>query len=189
MNYIKGKYRSSIFSNANGYTIGLFKVKETNDEELKDYVNKTITFTGYFSDLNIEDTFILYGELIYHDRYGYQYKVTNYEKVIPVGKEAVIEFLSSSLIQGSGEKTAIKIVESLGEDAVNKIKENYDNLLLVPGMTEKRAKKIYDSIMSYSNIDEVIIKLKEKGFSLQESLKLLKSYNMDIIATVNNNPY
>ena len=189
MNYIKGKYRSSIFSNANGYTIGLFKVKETNDEELKDYVNKTITFTGYFSDLNIEDTFILYGELIYHDRYGYQYKVTNYEKVIPVGKEAVIEFLSSSLIQGSGEKTAIKIVESLGEDAVNKIKENYDNLLLVPGMTEKRAKKIYDSIMSYSNTDEVIIKLKEKGFSLQESLKLLKSYNMDIIDIVNNNPY
>ena len=44
--YIKGQFRKSIFQNTNGYNIGLFKVKETNSDDLNDYVGKTITFTN-----------------------------------------------------------------------------------------------------------------------------------------------
>jgi len=39
--YIKGNYRRSIFSSEKGYVIGIFKVRETNDERLKDYVNRS----------------------------------------------------------------------------------------------------------------------------------------------------
>ena len=45
--YIKGQYRKSIFTSDSGYIIGIFKVSETNDEELDIYINRTITFTGY----------------------------------------------------------------------------------------------------------------------------------------------
>ena len=47
--YIKGQFTRSIFSSDNGYVIGLLKVRETNDDEMQDYINKTITFTGYFA--------------------------------------------------------------------------------------------------------------------------------------------
>ena len=36
--YIKGKYRKSIFTGDNGYTVGIFKVLETNIDELVDYI-------------------------------------------------------------------------------------------------------------------------------------------------------
>ena len=51
MSYIKGNYRASIYNSDKGYIIGLFKIKETNDNELENYINKTITFTGYFDSL------------------------------------------------------------------------------------------------------------------------------------------
>lgn len=46
MNYIKGKYKNSIYTSESGYTVGLFRVKESDVEE--DVQNKTITFTGFF---------------------------------------------------------------------------------------------------------------------------------------------
>ena len=55
-NYIKGNYRKSIFSSPKGYVIGLFKVKDTNDERLVDYVNKMITFTTDTNKVNIWKT-------------------------------------------------------------------------------------------------------------------------------------
>ena len=55
--YIKGYYSKSIFQNSTGYNIGIFKVSDTNDESLADYIGRTITFTGYFHELNnIDDT-------------------------------------------------------------------------------------------------------------------------------------
>lgn len=173
MNYIKGKIRSYIFESESGFKVGLFRVKETNDAEVMDFLNKTLTFTGIFAETNTEDTYIFYGEFIYNDKYGYQYKVNSYEREEPKGFEATVEFLSSSLIKGCGEKTAFKIVETLGEDALSKIKENYQNLLLVPGINESKAKKIYDSIVKYQSTDEIILKLKTLGFTIKEALNIL----------------
>ena len=52
MKYIRGKFKQMIFESDNGYKVGLFRIKETNQEEMEEYVNKTITFTGYFAELN-----------------------------------------------------------------------------------------------------------------------------------------
>ena len=57
MSYIKGNYRRSIYQNSQGYNIGLFKVMDTDDEKLADYIAHTITFTGYFHELNDMDTY------------------------------------------------------------------------------------------------------------------------------------
>ncbi len=189
MNYIKGNFRSVIYEGNNGYKVGLFKVKETNDDELQDFLNKVITFTGFFTDLNKEDKYIFYGSLNNHERYGIQYAVKNYEKVVPEGKEAIIEFLASPLIKNCGEKTASNIVNVLGEEAISKIKEGYQNLLLVPGITESRALKIYHSIMKYASVDDMMIKLKEYGFSTPEVTNIISIYNDKSLNIIDENIY
>ena len=156
MYYIKGKFKQSIFKGDTGYNVGLFKISETNDPEMEDFIKKTITFTGYFAELNVDDNYILYGSLIYHDRYGYQYSVASYEKIMPTGRDAIIEFLTSSLIKGCGEKTAEKIVNILGDNAIEKIKENINNLDLIPKLSEQKKKSIYNSILKYYESNEII---------------------------------
>ena len=49
MEYIRGKFKQMIFESDNGYKVGLFRIKETNQDEMADFVNKIITFTGYFA--------------------------------------------------------------------------------------------------------------------------------------------
>ena len=56
LNYIKGNYRSSIYENS-PFVIGLFKVVETNMEDMEDFVGKTITFKGNFDTLNQNDMY------------------------------------------------------------------------------------------------------------------------------------
>ena len=162
MEYIKGKIRNIIYQNTdNGYTVAVFRIKETNDSLMQDYLNKSVTITGVFLDINSEDTYILKGEYLKHERFGFQYNVKSYEREEPTTESGVIEFLASPLIKGCGEKTAIKIVETLGVDAVKLIKENKDNLLLVSGMSEAKAEKIYNSIIAHQSADDILIKLKK----------------------------
>lgn len=189
MNYIKGKIKHLIFESTSGYKVGLIRVKETNDPEMEDFINKTVTFTGYFADLTMDDVYVLEGSLVYTEKYGYQYKVENYHYQEVEGKDAVIEFLASPLVKGCGEKTACDIVETLGEDALKKIKESYTNLLFVPKMTEKKALKIYDSIMKYRQTDEMIVELKNLGFTINEALSIINKYGDETISIVKSNPY
>ena len=38
--YIKGSVREIFYKTDKGYTVGVFKVRETNDDELKSYLNR-----------------------------------------------------------------------------------------------------------------------------------------------------
>ena len=176
MEQIVGKIKSTIFQSDTGFFVGTFRVKDTENEELKDLINKTITITGLLLEPNEEEIFELSGTYQKHERYGYQFQFQSYDKKIPEGKDALIDFLASPLIKGCGAKTARQIVETLGENALELIKENQANLLLVPGMTSKKASNIYLSVLAHSRIDDMLVTLRAKGFTMQEATKLVKLY-------------
>ena len=101
MSEIKGKLSKIIFhNNQNGYTVGLLKVKES---DIDDLVNKTVTFTGSLPDLNEIDTYLFYGKLVTHEKYGEQFQVESYERCMPEEKDSIVEFLTSGLFKGIGE--------------------------------------------------------------------------------------
>ncbi len=187
MSYIKGKYKQSIFESETGYKVGLFRVQETNDKELG--TNKTITFTGYFGMLNKDDTYVFNGNVIYHDRYGMQFQVDTYEKVVPEGKEAIIDFLTSSFVKGCGEVLARKIYKVFGDESLTKIKENRENLFLVSGMTDKKADSIYKSVVKYFEADKEIVKLKEMGFTVKETMELMNNFGKRVLELIDKNIY
>lgn len=188
MEFVRGKFKQMIYEGDNGYKVGLFRVKETT-EELADLLNKTITFTGYFPELNGEDYYILNGKYIDNARYGKQFQVSSYEKQEPQGKDAVISFLSSPLIKGCGEKTAENIVNTLGDNAIKLIKEDVNVLLQVPGISEKKALRIYESINKYQSTDDIIIALQKLGFTINEGLTILNKYGEDSLNIVKENLY
>ena len=191
MEYIKGKFKKIIFesSSGNGYKVGLIRVKEASDNLKEELVNKTITFTGYFYDLKIDENYILNGEYIDSGKYGYQFKASNYEHAKVEGKDAVVEFLTSKLVKGCGEKTALEIVNILGDKALEKIKEDKNILLQIPKMTEKKMDSIYNSIIKYQDSDETIVYLTKLGFSMKDAMTLLNSYGLSIKAVLEENVY
>ena len=174
--YIKGTFKKIIFKSDQNYIIGLFKVSDTNTADLEEYIGSTITFTGYFHELTIDEKYMFYGELVDNPKYGLQYKVNEYERVKPEGKDAIIDFLSSDLFPGVGEKSAKQIVNTLGDDTLNLIMEDYSNLLLVPNMKEAKAKNIHDILSKYNESYDTIIYLTSIGFSMKDSMLIYNNY-------------
>ena len=185
--YIKGNYKRSIYTSDNGFVIGIFKIKETNEENLKEFINKTITFTGQFVELNVDDTYFFYGEMVDHQKYGLQFKVNEYERVKPSDKDGIIEFLSSDLFNGIGEKIATQIVETLGENALDKILEEKSNLYLVPKLSSKKIDIIYNTLTKYEESHKTIVYLTELGFNMKDSLNVYNFYKSNTIIQIESN--
>ena len=143
---------------------------------MKEKVNKSITVTGVFTDVNIDRNMTLYGNYVHNEKFGMQYAVDSYEIEMPTTKDAIIEFLASSFIDGCGEKTAKKIVNRFGEKTLEKIKENRDNLLEIEGMTTIRAAKIYNSLQNYNKSSEAILKFQNLGFTIEECSKIYNKF-------------
>lgn len=188
-NYIKGILQKIIFDNGNGYVIATIKIKETNDDELNDYINKSMTFTGYFDTLNENSSYILYGNIINHPKYGIQYQVDSYEQVKPDDKDGVKEFLCSDLFSGIGEKLASSIVDILGDDALNRIIEDKNCLTLVPKLSIKKANQIYDTLIKYEESHKTIVYLTELGFTMHDALTIYNLYKNNTLREIEHNIY
>ncbi len=181
--YIKGHYQRSIYQNSNGYHIGLFKVRETNSPELTPFLDKTITFTGYFHELNDMDTYLFFGQMVEHPKYGLQFSVTSYERCKPEEKDAIVEFLTSGLFKGIGEKKAKAIVDVLGKDTLQIILENPDNLILIPGITKTNIDTLHNKLKEYESSYETVLYLSNLGFSTKDSM-LIYNYYKDRVKEV-----
>ena len=188
-NYIKGHFSKTIYQSNAGYHVGVFKVIDTDSESLADYVGRSITFTGYFHELNQIDTYIFYGKLVRHEKYGEQFQVDSYERCRPEEKDSIIEFLTSGLFKGIGEKKAKSIVDVLGKDTLKIILENPDNLILIPGISKANIDILHNTLKEYEASYEVILFLTEKGFSAKDAMIIYNTYKKRTYDIISDNPY
>lgn len=186
--YIKGNLKKIIFSGDNGYTVGLFKIKD-GSEEFQELTNSIITFTGYFHELNENDTYILYGNFSLHNKYGEQFVVSSYERVKPEEKDSIVEFLSSGLFKGIGEKKALKIVEVLGNKTLEIILNNPDNLLLIPTITKRQVDILHNTLVEYESSYNTILRLSSLGFNTKDSMLIYNKYKQKTDDIIDNNLY
>ena len=187
--YIKGEYKREIFSSNTGYLVGLFKVKETNNQDWEKYLNTTITFTGYFHELNNIDNYIFYGSFVEHEKYGMQFQTESYERSKPEEKDSIVEFLTSGLFKGIGEKKAKKIVDVLGKDTLKIILEQPNNLILIPGITEKNKIELHNKLQEYEASYEIIIKLGNLGFTTREAMIIYNFYKEKSLQKIDEDFY
>lgn len=188
-NFIKGNYKRTIFRTDKGYVVGLFKVKETNDNIMADFIGKTITFTGFFDQLNENELYAFYGEVVEHPKYGIQYQVKEYERLKPADKDGIIEFLSSDLFPGIGVKMATKIVEKLGENTLDLIIQDPKCLLIVKGLNSQKRQLIYETLINYEDSHKTIVYLTELGFSMRDSLAIYNKYRTNTIMQLESDIY
>lgn len=187
--YIQGKYTKCIFKNNTGYNIGVFRVSDSNDPSLADYIGRSITFTGYFHDLNEIDTYLFYGKLVTHEKYGEQFQVEGYERCMPEEKDSIVEFLTSGLFKGIGEAKAKKIVDVLGKDTLKIILETPDNLLLIPSISKKNVDTLHNKLKEYEASYETIMYLSDMGFSTKDSMIIYNTYKKDTKKVIEEDIY
>ena len=171
--YIKGNFKKTIFSTNEGYTVGLFRVKSSDIEEL---IDKTITFTGYFHELNEVDTYEFTGKLVEHKKYGKQFNVEKYTKVLPDSVDSTIDFLTSGLFKGIGKKKAKLLVDKYKDKTLDIILNSPEDLILIPTITKKNIDVLHNTLQDYSASYEIVIYLNELGFNINDSTIIYNFY-------------
>jgi exodeoxyribonuclease V alpha subunit len=106
------------FSSADSfYKVLLVKVTEQNI----DWSEDEIVVTGNFADIQEETTYRFTGKTVTHPKYGVQFQADNYQNETPTTRAGLIAYLSGSDFPGLGKRTAERIVDTLGEDAIDQI--------------------------------------------------------------------
>ena len=186
MNFVTGEFRKDIFCGTNGYLVALFKVKDT---DLLEYKNKTITVVGNFLENREFDTFKLYGHLVEHNKFGEQFNVVKYEKLKKEGKENIVNFLSSDLFKGIGITKAVNIYKKFKDESLDIIKNNSEKLFEVKGISIKDVNVLHDTLISYENTYNNILKITDIGFSMSDALKITNLYLSNIDELISRNLY
>jgi len=184
--FIKGKPIVTIFHNEqNLYTVLRIRVDETNEN----YNDREAVITGYFPRIHEQEAYIFYGEMKEHQKFGLQFHATHFRKDMPQTKQGVVTYLSSELFKGIGKKTAEKIVDTLGENAITRILNQPSLLEQVPKLPPDKAKDLYDTLMEHQGLEQAMIALNQYGFGPQLSMKIYQVYKELTIDVIHTNPY
>lgn len=184
--YLAGEVKSVFYENpTNFYKVILVSVIEKNFPLEKD----EIVVTGTFGQLTDETMYRFYGEVVQHPKYGTQFQAFSYQREQPATKNGLISFLSGDRFPGVGKKTAERIVELLGEEALDAILTDADVLKDVAGLTAKKRLLIHEVLQQTQGTEKVLIELANHGFSNGQAAAIMQTYKTESLTVLQENPY
>ncbi|MBP3951379.1 ATP-dependent RecD-like DNA helicase [Bacillus suaedae] len=184
--YIKGTVLHIVFRNEeNFYTVALIRVQKTNEE----LTEKKLTVVGVLPQLEPDETFLFFGRLVDHPRFGLQYQVDQFRRDLPQTKNGIVQYLASDRFPGIGTKTAESIVEILGERAITKIVEDRSVLADIPKLSKEKADALYTQLVEQQGVEQVLMTLSKHGFGVELSLKVYQAYGVQALDIIQTNPY
>ncbi|WP_279123518.1 ATP-dependent RecD-like DNA helicase [Holdemania filiformis] len=180
---IRGKLKQIVFRNDdNGYTVARFIVD--------DLQQRQVTITGYLPVFSEDALMELSGSYVDHPRYGMQFQVETFHRVMPDDEDSLIRFLSGPLFEGIGKKYAETIVAALGKDAIHRIKNDPTVLDSVPKMTSKRRTAILEGLKeSDDDLENLIQFFVARGLGMRNVMKLERIYGKEAVEKIQENPY
>lgn len=151
--------------------------------------NEIITILGYFDNPIIGLEYYIDYKIKFNEKYGTQYEVINYCIIEPKEINDIYEYLSSGIIKGIKQATALKIVEYFGENSLNIIKNEPDRLLEIDGIGKITLENIKNSYKNLIINEEIGMFLTKLGFSQKQILKIFNFYENNTINIIKENPF
>lgn len=183
--YVIGQVRAILFEKPEDY----FKIMiVTVQKSSFDWIDPEIVITGNFDELEQEHTYKFYGQKVNHPKYGQQFKCSHYQKNNPTDRKSLITYFSSSEFPGIGVKTAQKIVDALGDNAIKRLVTNPKVADQLPLKADKK-KVLLDRINATYHSEEVIVQLNRLGFGNKLAFKIFNQYKADTLTILQQNPY
>ncbi len=167
----------------------LFKIIDVDlISKLPDYDRDNIRVTGNFGDIQIGSTYKFTGNIVVHEKFGKQFRISSYEPVLPHEEGSLAKYLSSDKFPGIGKRAAEKIIDSLGTNALDLIKSNpteIDNL----DLTQKQKDSLLSGINQMDSFSEIVIKLASYGINKKVAGNIYKVYHGDSLKKLEEDPY
>ena len=175
---LEGSVEQIVFCNEdNGYTVC--------DMALEDDL---VTVCGIMPMLCEGDRLCVYGKWVHSAKYGRQFSVEQYERVMPADIASMLRYLSSRAIKGIGPKTAAKIIEEFGEDSFDVIENHPEWLANIKGISTKVALAASESFKEQAGIRSAMMFFREY-FGAATTVRIYKKWGSSSVDIAKKNPY
>ena len=124
-----------------------------------------------------------------NSKHGMQYEVETYKEVIIPTRDGIIAYLASGQIRGIGPALAERIYNRFAEDSLEVLDKEPDKLLLVPGISKAKLKKIKESYLANRGARDVVAFLAPHGITAKRAVQFYREFGNNAIEIVRNNPY
>ncbi len=166
------------YNETNSYMIAEF---DTEDEQT--------TIVGYLPFIASGDNLKVIGNFVEHKKYGRQFKVETFEKLMPQTVGALEKYLANGNIKGVGEALAKRIVKKFGEDTIQVFKTEPQRLAEIKGISETKALEIAESFLENWEVWQIVGFLEKFGIGAEFAKKVYELLGINAIEQIEKDPY
>ena len=166
------------YNETNSYMIAEFDTEE-----------EQTTIVGYLPFVSSADNLKIIGNFVEHKKYGRQFKVETFEKLMPQTVGALEKYLANGNIKGVGEALAKRIVNRFGEDTIQVIKIEPQRLSEVKGISKSKAIDIAESFLENWEVWQIVGFLERFGIGAEFAKKVYELLGINAIEQIEQDPY
>ena len=166
------------YNETNSYMIAEFDTEE-----------EQTTIVGYLPFVASADNLKVIGNFVEHKKYGRQFKVDTFEKLMPQTVAALEKYLANGNIKGVGEALAKRIVSRFGEDTIQIIKTEPQRLAEVKGISNSKAIDIAESFLENWEVWQIVGFLERFGIGAEFAKKVYELLGVNAIEQIERDPY
>ena len=144
---------------------------------------------GIVGELHAGESVVCRGRYENHATYGRQFHAQECETDMPKDLEAVYAFLASKSLPYIGAKTADKIIDLFGAEALEVIANDPARLTQVPGISADKADRIQQEFKRMFGMRELIAYLAQFEISPRRAMEVFRTFGPGAMQAIAANPY
>ena len=144
---------------------------------------------GVVGELHAGETVICRGKYENHATYGRQFHAQECETDMPKDLEAVYAFLASRSLPYIGARTADKILDKFGAQALEIIANDPAQLTTIPGISADKADRIQQEFKRMFGMRELIAYLAQFEISPRRAMEVFRTFGPGAMNAIAQNPY
>ncbi len=143
---------------------------------------------GIVGELHAGESVVCRGRYENHATYGRQFHAQECETDMPKDLEAVYAFLASRSLPYIGAKTADKIIDLFGAEALEVIANDPARLTQVPGISADKADRIQQEFKRMFGMRELIAYLAQFEISPRRAMEVFRTFGPGAMQAIAANP-
>lgn len=177
---VEGSIASVIYRNEeNGYTV--LRLDEDNGD--------SCVVVGCIPMAAPGESMTAWGSWTRHANHGEQFKAEHTERTMPVGAEAIYDYLASRVVRGIGPATAALIVSRFGDDSLKVLRDRPELLAELKGVSMKKAREISDTFKRMTGMRSLMEFLAQAGLPPILAIRCYRYYGENALELLQENPY
>lgn len=149
-----------------------------------------VTVTGtVVHQLHPGDRVEVVGDWVDHHTYGRQLCADVIIPARPGDAEAMRQYLASGVLRGIGPVLAGRIVDEFGDDTYEVLDSDPDRLVVVTGISAKKARAVGESWRQNSQMREVMLSVVRFGVTADVAGRIAAHFGSEAMTVIRDRPY